>query len=149
MQLAQLTLAVPAIVPFVNGLAWVSLVTAGHTKRITTNALVLIGYAIGNGAATFIWKAKYQPRYIRIRVLSCHVRSFCLPEITSRGPLSLWDRLFRPYCSSQFASYWQERTGDGTTPVVNPPDETFTWQMGKRARSALMTLSWTSPINVL
>jgi MFS transporter, ACS family, allantoate permease len=54
---------VPAIVPFANGLAWISLVTAGHTKRITTNTFVLIGYAIGNGAATFIWKVQYQPRW--------------------------------------------------------------------------------------
>lgn len=51
-----------AIVPFVNGLAWVSVVTAGHTKRITTNAVVFIGYAIGNAASPFMWKQEYKPR---------------------------------------------------------------------------------------
>jgi hypothetical protein len=31
---------------------------------ITTNAIVLVGYAIGNAAAPFMWKAKYQPRNV-------------------------------------------------------------------------------------
>src|SRR5258705_52849 len=29
----------------------------------TTNAIILIGYAIGNAAGPFMWKKAYQPRY--------------------------------------------------------------------------------------
>jgi ACS family allantoate permease-like MFS transporter len=49
-------------VPFATGLAWISLSTAGHTKRICVNAAVMIGYAVGNASAPFMWKAQYQPR---------------------------------------------------------------------------------------
>lgn len=30
----------------------------------TTNAIVMIGYSIGNAAGPFMWKKQYQPRYI-------------------------------------------------------------------------------------
>ncbi|KAK0484054.1 major facilitator superfamily domain-containing protein [Armillaria novae-zelandiae] len=51
-----------AIAPFPIFLGWVSGLTSGHTKRITTNALVLIGYCVGNFAGPFVWKKRYQPR---------------------------------------------------------------------------------------
>ncbi|SJL00803.1 related to permease of the major facilitator superfamily [Armillaria ostoyae] len=51
-----------AIAPFPIFLGWVSGLTSGHTKRITTNALVLIGYCVGNFAGPFVWKKEYQPR---------------------------------------------------------------------------------------
>jgi MFS transporter, ACS family, allantoate permease len=47
---------------FVLSLSWLSSVTAGHTKRVTTNAIMLIAYCVGNAAAPFMWQAKYQPR---------------------------------------------------------------------------------------
>ncbi|KAF7800177.1 hypothetical protein EIP86_011424 [Pleurotus ostreatoroseus] len=47
---------------FVLSLSWISSVTAGHTKRVTTNAIMLIAYCIGNATAPFMWQAKYQPR---------------------------------------------------------------------------------------
>ncbi|RDX49620.1 MFS general substrate transporter [Lentinus brumalis] len=47
---------------FVLSLSWLSSVTAGHTKRITVNAIMLISYCVGNAAAPFMWQAKYQPR---------------------------------------------------------------------------------------
>ncbi|KAJ7583071.1 hypothetical protein C8J56DRAFT_791534, partial [Mycena floridula] len=50
------------ITPFVVLLGWVTCLTAGHTKRITTNAIFLCAYAIGNFASPFAWKAQYQPR---------------------------------------------------------------------------------------
>ncbi|KAJ3808560.1 major facilitator superfamily domain-containing protein [Lentinula lateritia] len=55
-------LSIFSIAPFAIFLGWVSGLVAGHTKRTTTNALVLIGYAIGNFASPFIWKSEYQPR---------------------------------------------------------------------------------------
>ncbi|KAF9469334.1 major facilitator superfamily domain-containing protein [Collybia nuda] len=51
-----------AITPFVIFLGWVGSVTAGHTKRTTTNAIVLCAYAIGNSAGQFMWKKQYVPR---------------------------------------------------------------------------------------
>ncbi|KAJ7739470.1 MFS general substrate transporter [Mycena maculata] len=47
---------------FVISLSWVSAVTAGHTKRVTTNAIMLGAYCIGNSAGPFMWQAKYKPR---------------------------------------------------------------------------------------
>ncbi|KAJ3506872.1 hypothetical protein NLJ89_g6626 [Agrocybe chaxingu] len=47
---------------FVLSLAWVSSVTAGHTKRITTNAIMLSAYCIGNSAGPFMWQSQYRPR---------------------------------------------------------------------------------------
>ncbi len=47
---------------FVLSLSWLSNVTAGHTKRITTNAIMLSAYCIGNSAGPFMWQAKYKPR---------------------------------------------------------------------------------------
>ncbi|EJF61405.1 MFS general substrate transporter [Dichomitus squalens LYAD-421 SS1] len=37
-------------------------VTAGHTKRVTVNAIMLIAYCVGNASAPFMWQAKYRPR---------------------------------------------------------------------------------------
>ncbi|KAI0791142.1 MFS general substrate transporter [Abortiporus biennis] len=47
---------------FVLGLSWLSNVTAGHTKRVTVNAIMLVAYCIGNAAGPFLWQAKYRPR---------------------------------------------------------------------------------------
>ncbi|KAF8900479.1 MFS general substrate transporter [Gymnopilus junonius] len=47
---------------FVLSLSWLSSVTAGHTKRVTTNAIMLSAYCIGNAAGPFMWQAKYKPR---------------------------------------------------------------------------------------
>ena len=47
---------------FALALSWVSQVTAGHTKRVTTNAIVLGAYCVGNAAGPFMWQAKYAPR---------------------------------------------------------------------------------------
>ncbi|KAJ6557506.1 MFS general substrate transporter [Mycena capillaripes] len=47
---------------FVISLSWLASVTAGHTKRITTNAIMLSAYCIGNAAGPFMWKQQYKPR---------------------------------------------------------------------------------------
>ena len=48
---------------FVLSLSWLSNVTAGHTKRVTSNAIMLVAYCIGNASAPFMWQEKYKPRY--------------------------------------------------------------------------------------
>ncbi|OAX37933.1 MFS general substrate transporter [Rhizopogon vinicolor AM-OR11-026] len=47
---------------FVLSLSWLNSVTAGHTKRVVTNAIMLSAYCIGNSAGPFMWKAQYKPR---------------------------------------------------------------------------------------
>ncbi|KAI9441001.1 MFS general substrate transporter [Lactarius indigo] len=47
---------------FILTLAWASQTTAGHTKRVTTNAIILSAYCIGNAAGPLMWKAQYKPR---------------------------------------------------------------------------------------
>lgn len=37
--------------------------TAGHTKKITTNALLIIGYCLGNFIGPFFFKADQAPTY--------------------------------------------------------------------------------------
>ncbi|KAH8092231.1 MFS general substrate transporter [Cristinia sonorae] len=47
---------------FVLSLSWLSSVTAGHTKRVTVNAIMLVAYCVGNATAPFMWQEKYRPR---------------------------------------------------------------------------------------
>lgn len=63
--------------------AWPTSITAGHTKRITTNAIILIGYCIGNSVGPFMWKAKYRPRnYVPWGIISgCCVVCGIIPQI--------------------------------------------------------------------
>ncbi|KAF5365557.1 hypothetical protein D9757_010906 [Collybiopsis confluens] len=50
------------ITAFVMSLAWVSVTTAGHTKKVTMNAIMLCGYCIGNAIGPFMWQEQYKPR---------------------------------------------------------------------------------------
>jgi len=69
---------------FVIGLAWVSQTTAGHTKKVTTNAIMLSAYCIGNAAGPFMWQDRYKPRnhvpwiIIGICYVSCMVLLFAI-----------------------------------------------------------------------
>ena len=47
---------------FVLTLSWITSATAGHTKRITTNAVLLSAYCVGNAVGPLMWQAKYAPR---------------------------------------------------------------------------------------
>ncbi|KAK8845605.1 hypothetical protein IAR55_006321 [Kwoniella newhampshirensis] len=48
---------------FVLSLSWCAESNAGHTKKTTTNAMLLIGYCLGNLLSPQMWQAKYAPRY--------------------------------------------------------------------------------------
>ncbi|KAI0261757.1 MFS general substrate transporter [Gloeopeniophorella convolvens] len=52
-----------AIAGIALGFAWASQTTSGHTKRITTNAIVLSASCIGNASGPFMWREKYSPRF--------------------------------------------------------------------------------------
>ena len=47
---------------FVMCLSWVTVTTAGHTKKLAVNAIFLIGYSLGQVLCTQFWKAQYKPR---------------------------------------------------------------------------------------
>ncbi|KAG1740652.1 MFS general substrate transporter [Suillus lakei] len=55
-------LAGVAVPGFVLSLSWLNNVTAGHTKRVVTNATILSAYCVGSAAAPLMWKAQYKPR---------------------------------------------------------------------------------------
>lgn len=48
---------------FVLSLSWCSTSNTGHTKKATANAMLLIGYCLGNLLSPQMWEAKYAPRY--------------------------------------------------------------------------------------
>ncbi|KZT03216.1 uncharacterized protein LAESUDRAFT_762192 [Laetiporus sulphureus 93-53] len=47
---------------FVLALSWFTNIAAGHTKKVTVKAIMLIAYCVGNAAGPFMWEAKYTPR---------------------------------------------------------------------------------------
>ncbi|KAG1725804.1 MFS general substrate transporter [Suillus paluster] len=61
--LVSLFLLIASTPGFVLALSWLNIVTAGHTKRVVTNAIMLSAYCIGNAVGPFMWKAQYKPRY--------------------------------------------------------------------------------------
>lgn len=60
--LKELLWSAIATTGYAIAIAWVSQTTAGHTKRVTTNAIMLSGACVGNAAGPFMWQAKYKPR---------------------------------------------------------------------------------------
>lgn len=73
--------------------------TAGHTKKITTNAMLLIGYCLGNFVGPFFFKTEQAPLYplgvgmmfscIAIQVLSL-IGIWALLWWRNRSRRSLW-----------------------------------------------------------
>jgi hypothetical protein len=48
---------------FIIALGWCTSTNTGHTKKTTANAMLLIGYCLGNLLSPQMWKAQYAPRY--------------------------------------------------------------------------------------
>ncbi|KAF8480336.1 major facilitator superfamily domain-containing protein [Russula ochroleuca] len=83
-------ITITGVISFVLTLTWVSQTTAGHTKRVTTNAIMLSAYCIGNAAGPFMWRAKYKPRnhvpwiVIGVCSVSCMVLLFSIRVLLAR-----------------------------------------------------------------
>ncbi|KAI0065983.1 MFS general substrate transporter [Artomyces pyxidatus] len=43
-------------------LVWMGQITAGHTKKVLTNAILLSTSSVGGAVVQFLWQAKYRPR---------------------------------------------------------------------------------------
>ncbi|KAF8480329.1 MFS general substrate transporter [Russula ochroleuca] len=75
---------------FVLSLTWMSQTTAGHTKKVITNATMLSAYCIGNAAGPFMWRAKYKPRnhvpwiVTGVCYLTCTVLLFSIRVLLAR-----------------------------------------------------------------
>ncbi|KAI8288922.1 hypothetical protein K4K60_009993 [Colletotrichum sp. SAR11_57] len=65
--------------------------TAGHTKKITTNAMLLIGYCVGNFIGPFFFKTEQAPRYtlgVAMMIFCVGLQIACLAGIW----VLLWTR---------------------------------------------------------
>ncbi|KAH9981780.1 major facilitator superfamily domain-containing protein [Russula vinacea] len=88
--LFSIWIATFGVTGFVLTLTWVSQTTAGHTKRVTTNAIMLSAYCIGNAVGPFMWRAKYKPRnhvpsiVIGVCSLSCMALLFSIRVLLAR-----------------------------------------------------------------
>jgi ACS family allantoate permease-like MFS transporter len=49
----------PAVI---MSLSWVTATISGHTKKVTMNAIWLLGYSVGQMVSPQPWKEKYKPR---------------------------------------------------------------------------------------
>ncbi|KAG0146413.1 hypothetical protein CROQUDRAFT_44420 [Cronartium quercuum f. sp. fusiforme G11] len=60
--LGAMFLATLCATPFVVSLGWIVSTTGGHTKRVVVQAIILIGYCLGNIFGPQMWKSEYKPR---------------------------------------------------------------------------------------
>ncbi|KAI0819031.1 MFS general substrate transporter [Irpex lacteus] len=114
-------ISITSIAPFVIILAWSAAVTAGHTKRTTMNAIVMIGYAVGNSAGPQYWKKEYQPRnHIPWAILSACWAATAVLMMVTRVYLARENkkREEEPYDASHDEVYITETREDGTKEEV-------------------------------
>ncbi|KAL4932979.1 uncharacterized protein BDV17DRAFT_287344 [Aspergillus undulatus] len=85
--------------------------TAGHTKKITTNAMVIIGYCLGNFIGPFFFKSNQAPGY----TLGVGMMFFCfaMQVVTLVGLWELlwWRNLARARVMEEKAVEERERLG--------------------------------------
>ncbi|KAJ7615528.1 MFS general substrate transporter [Roridomyces roridus] len=106
---------------FVIALAWISAVTAGHTKRVTTNAIVLCAYCIGNAVGPFMWLDKYKPRnrvpwiIIGVCYLACMflllIIRYVLAAENKRRDREAAERVVGGAQDDQYEHFYVERVG--------------------------------------
>ncbi|KAJ7055776.1 MFS general substrate transporter [Mycena amicta] len=111
---------------FVVILGWLALVTAGHTKRVTTNAVVFIAYCVGNAAAPLMWKDKYKPRN-RVPwtiILICYIVCMLIALVIRRVLRAENKRRDAELPSTEYDNVYIERVGaDGTVEKVHVAKE--------------------------
>ncbi|KAJ5620958.1 hypothetical protein N7510_004942, partial [Penicillium lagena] len=88
--------------------------TAGHTKKVVTNAVLFLGYCTGNIAGPFFYKEDQKPTYslgIWSMIVS-HLIEACL--ITTLGLLLRWENKKRDRIQSQMEGGLEGRDLDST-----------------------------------
>ncbi|CAE6333014.1 unnamed protein product [Rhizoctonia solani] len=135
---SRVYVAVVYFIPNVLGLAvveqnritifrWVTAVTAGHTKRITVQAIMLSAYCVGNLVGPQMWQEQYKPRN-RIPWIVITISYFLCPIIL----LIIRVRLSRenkrrdaePKAEEEDDAYIEEVLEDGTK-VERKVDKAF------------------------
>ncbi|BCS23745.1 uncharacterized protein APUU_40189S [Aspergillus puulaauensis] len=98
--------------------------TAGHTKKITTNAMVIIGYCLGNFVGPFFFKSAQAPVYelgVGMMFFCIGVQVFCL--------LGLWGLLW--------IRNWKRRTVYREAGVDDGVRQTMAYERGMRDETDL------------
>ncbi|PYH88990.1 MFS allantoate transporter [Aspergillus ellipticus CBS 707.79] len=88
--------------------------TAGHTKKVVTNAVLFLGYCTGNLAGPFFYKTSQEPTY-QLGIWSmivCHLLEVVL--ITTLGLLLRWENKRRDRIQSQMPGGLEGRDLDST-----------------------------------
>ena len=80
--LAMLCLASPLFgIPWILMFSWASTSCSGHTKKLTRNAMVIIGYSIANIISPQLWRQKDGPRYVPAWIVQIVLSFFVAPLI--------------------------------------------------------------------
>ncbi|KAJ3513869.1 hypothetical protein NMY22_g14914 [Coprinellus aureogranulatus] len=111
--------------PYTIFLGWVTSLSAGHTKRITTNAIVLISGYVGLAVGPLMWKRQYQPRNrVPWIVVSVCVLVGALLLLTLRTILSLENkrRDREPRSTRYDEVYVKHVAADGTVEFLDLTD---------------------------
>ncbi|KAJ7305628.1 MFS general substrate transporter [Mycena albidolilacea] len=111
---------------FVLVLSWLSSVTAGHTKRITVNAILLGAYCVGNSVGPQMWLAKYKPRnHVPWIVIACCYAGMFAMLLALRYYLAAENRRRDAEAVDETYDhvYIQRTTADGATEKVKVDKE--------------------------
>lgn len=110
---------------FVLSLAWLSAVTAGHTKRVTVNAIMLSAYCIGNSAGPFMWQQRYKPRnHVPWIVIGICYAACIVLNLAIRWVLSMENkRRDREPLDQTYDNVYLERMNDGLIEKVKVDKE--------------------------
>jgi hypothetical protein len=85
--LAMLCLASPLFgIPFILMFSWTSTTCSGYSKRLTRNAMIMIGYGIANLISPQLWQERDGPRYTPAWIVQI-VLSFCIAPLLA---LVIW-----------------------------------------------------------
>ena len=78
--LAMLCLASPLFgIPWILMFSWNSTSCSGYTKKLTRNAMVMVGYSVANIISPQLWQEKDGPRYIPAWIVQIVLSFFIAP----------------------------------------------------------------------
>lgn len=80
--LAMLCLASPIFgIPWILMFSWTSTSCSGYTKKLTRNAMVMIGYGVANIISPQLWREKDAPRFIPAWIVQIVCSFFAAPML--------------------------------------------------------------------
>lgn len=79
--LAMICFANPFGIPWILMFSWNSTSCSGYTKKITRNAMIMVGYGIANLISPQLWQEKDGPRYIPAWIVQIVFSFFAAPAL--------------------------------------------------------------------